>query len=190
MKDKELREAVKKKMFRKYLYDSKTLIIDELGINHGSSRADIALLNKRFYGVEIKGDNDSLIRLNEQILSYNKVFDYIYIIIAYKHAYNVLKTVPNWWGVKIAYKGPRGAIKFDAARTPKLNHNTDKLAVLRLLWKGEALKYLNEFNEIKYYKYKKRENIYRRLAETTTMDQIKNMVYKSFTERDNWRVVD
>jgi len=41
------------------------LVIDELGLHHGSCRADIAIVNGRMIGYEIKGETDSLKRLRE-----------------------------------------------------------------------------------------------------------------------------
>ena len=51
-----------------------TLFVNELGLNHGRFRADIAVMNGKLVGYEIKTDQDTLVRLPAQIDGYNEVF--------------------------------------------------------------------------------------------------------------------
>jgi hypothetical protein len=61
-----------------------TLVVDELGILNGKSRADIAVINGYLVGFEIKSDEDSLTRLNDQVEAYNAVFDRSTLIVGPK----------------------------------------------------------------------------------------------------------
>jgi hypothetical protein len=44
-----------------------TLVINELGVAHGASRIDIAVINGHFRGLEIKSDADNLSRLPSEV---------------------------------------------------------------------------------------------------------------------------
>ena len=85
MNDQQIRVSFHNKWLSKHHNDSKTMVINELGLNHGKSRADIAIINGRLIGYEIKSELDSLRRLNEQIVSYNAVFDRTYLIATQRH---------------------------------------------------------------------------------------------------------
>ncbi len=52
-----------------------TLILNELGISAHEARVDVAVLNGRFAGYEIKSDVDSLRRLASQSSVYDLVLD-------------------------------------------------------------------------------------------------------------------
>src|SRR5437867_10015901 len=77
----------------------KTLVIDELGLNHGECRADIAVINGKLSGYEIKSDLDSLVRLKRQIRAYDTIFQSASIVVAPRHLRKVIRTVPLHWGI-------------------------------------------------------------------------------------------
>ncbi|WP_128815240.1 hypothetical protein [Vibrio sp. 624788] len=52
--DSEIREAFHKKKLKSQHEDNQTLVIDELGLMHGSNRIDIAVVNGCIHGYEIK----------------------------------------------------------------------------------------------------------------------------------------
>ena len=80
MNDFQIRKAIKEQELINHLGDPDTKIIDEMGLNLGSSIIDIAVVNGNMLGYEIKSDRDTLNRLNSQIEQYNKVFDYLNIV--------------------------------------------------------------------------------------------------------------
>jgi len=116
MNDSIIRNNFHRKKLKKYHEDKNTLVIDELGLNHGKNRADIAVVNGLIIGYEIKSSSDTLSRLEEQIKSYNAIFDKVNIIVGSCHLENIQKHLPEWWGIIHAEKGPRGAVKFDLIR--------------------------------------------------------------------------
>ena len=71
-----IREALRIKIQDDHKTDP-ALIIEELGVNHGSARADIAAVNGILHCYEIKSDRDTLLRLPGQIKAYNAVFDQV-----------------------------------------------------------------------------------------------------------------
>jgi hypothetical protein len=56
-------------------------IIEELGVVHGKSRIDIAVINGLMHGYEIKSDKDTLQRLPEQMNMYNSVFNKVTLVV-------------------------------------------------------------------------------------------------------------
>ena len=187
MTDSDIRKALKRKYLCRYL-NSDTLIIDEMSLLHGYSRIDVAVIGRLFIGFEIKSDRDKLIRLTEQIRIYNMIFDKIYLIVGYNLAYDALKKVPEWWGVKLVSEGNRGALHFTEARKPHLNPSPEKDAIAKLLWKEEALSILEELGCAKGFQSKPRNVIYTKLAELIDISLLKQRVYQFLKNRNAVRV--
>lgn len=182
-----IRKALKKKLSSYYNKHKNILILEELGLYHGKVRIDLLAVNHDLHGFEIKSDHDSLKRLPEQARIYSLVFDRVTLVVGYRHAYEALKIIPDWWGVRLVNIGPRGAVRFSNARNPKNNPYPDKLAIIKLLWKEEALAFLEEINTTDGYKSKTRDIIYERIAEITDIESIRNKVHYHFRNRLNWR---
>ncbi len=53
MNDVEIRQNFHRKILRRQHAQKNTLVIDELGLNHGRCRADIAVVNGHFWGFVI-----------------------------------------------------------------------------------------------------------------------------------------
>jgi hypothetical protein len=57
MLDKDVRQAVKTKILKDHMNDPSTLVIDELGLDYGRNRIDIAVINGEMHGYELKSDS-------------------------------------------------------------------------------------------------------------------------------------
>lgn len=187
LKDYQIRSALKRKVLTQYSRRQKTLILEELSLHHGMVRIDVAVINDILHGFEIKSDGDTLERLPEQMKVYSEIFDRVTLIVGYRHAYEALKMIPDWWGVKLVNIGPRGGIHFTDARGPRQNPSPDKLSIVMLLWREEALDLLDEINTTKGFRSKSRMEIYKRLVEVTDIDIIRSKVLHQFKYRTNWR---
>ena len=140
-------ELYKKIVKQKEFYsDLTTKLIDEMGIV-GSSRIDVAVINGKLHGYEIKSERDSLERLPSQIETYNKVFDKMTIICSEKYSHKILNLVPEWWAVLEVKKNKKN-FKLKSIRDGKINPCIDILLLINLLWKDEMINFL-ETNEIK-----------------------------------------
>jgi hypothetical protein len=190
MKDSDIRAVLKNKILRRYLKDQDTVIIDELGINNGSSRVDVALVNGTIHGFEIKSDCDSLARLPDQIRAFCEVLDQVTLVVGYKLAGAALKMIPNWWGVKLAEQKTNGEIHLSEARSPINNPHLEIQSIVKLLWRVEALELLEEIDSIKGFKSKPRQYIYEKLAEIADIDVIRSRVRYRLKNRKDWRVVE
>lgn len=164
-----------------------TIVIDELGLIHGKCRADIAVVNGHLVGYEIKSNNDSLRRLKEQIKSYNAVFDKIFIIIGDRHINYIQNYVPQWWGVIVSVRGPRGAVNFDIVRKAKTNKNVDPVSVARLLWRNEAEEILRQKKLSPKILRQPRAILYEYIADILSICELRKSIKDYFKKRKNWR---
>ncbi len=187
-----LREILEKEK-EKYKSEKKlpVEIFEEFGVSHGIARVDFALVNGIMHGYEIKSDKDTLNRLPEQMKQYNAVFDKVTLVVGKKHLYHAVKTIPSWWGV-ILVKINKNKIVFQTIRKDGKNQQQIDVSIARLLWRGEALKILEERNEAAGIRSKTREIIHKKLAEilkndlSTLKDYVRNALLVS---RGDWRSV-
>ncbi|MBI4558614.1 MAG: sce7726 family protein [Candidatus Hydrogenedentes bacterium] len=187
MDDAQIREAFHRSKLRKYHHAANTLVVNELGLKHGRYRADIAVINGHFIGFEIKSDEDSLGRLTEQVQAYSDVFDRVTVVVGIKHADVVSSKVPDWWGVTLARKGPRGGIFFESIRTGCFNKNVDAFSLAQLLWKNEASGILVELDVPRRILRQERSILYELLAESLSRVELRRKVRDCLTRRGNWR---
>lgn len=188
MNDYQLRHALKVKVLARHAKDPETRIIDELGLQHGLARIDIAMVNGIVHGFELKSDQDNLKRLPHQIQIYNSVLDKVTLVVGLRHAREATRLVPDWWGIKIATVASRGAFEFESYRVARTNPSLDPLSVSKLLWREEALILLDELGEAEHVRRKARAMVYARLAEVADLASIRERVRRQLKSRTNWRV--
>lgn len=188
MRDGDVRLALHNKVLKEHHGDSDTLVLDELGIRHGTSRVDVAVVNGYLHGYEIKSDSDTLQRLPTQMEIYNSVFDHVTLVVGSKHADKVEELIPGWWGIRVATEGARGAIKFRMKRKPKKNPAIDPIALAELLWRDEAVEELAILGATGKVLRQPRAELYRHLAESMELDELRDTVRRRLKGRQSWRV--
>lgn len=112
-----------------------TAILQELEIPRPSSRIDIAAVNGRLAGYEIKSEVDRLIRLQRQAPSFSMIFERMSIVTTAKHASSVAAHVPDWW--EIVVWSSRG---FRRTRRGKLNPHINIENLCHVLDRSELLR--------------------------------------------------
>jgi hypothetical protein len=187
MNDTQIRESFHRTKLRRHHASRNTLVVDELGLHHGRCRADIAVVSNRLIGYEIKSDDDSLRRLDEQIGVYGKVFDQATVIVGPKHVSAVYSLVPDWWGIILSSRGPGGEMCFDTVRPPRTNKGIDPLSVAQLLWSKEAARLLMDLGEPERISRERRAVLYERLASLLSPVDLRSEVRKCLKRRRNWR---
>ena len=188
MNDRRIREAARHKLFRRYASTPDALVLEEVGVRHGAARIDFLLVNGLLHGFELKSDKDTLRRLENQIPIYGSVLDRVTLVVGYRLADKAMAMIPDWWGVKLASSGQRGAIQFRDARTPKNNPGVQKEALAKLLWQEQALGVLKELGADAGVRSKTRREIYARLAECADLDLIRTKVRYYLSQRRSHRV--
>lgn len=190
MNDKQIRVALRNKVFRHYRLMPSALVLEEVGIRHGAARVDFLVVNELLHGFELKGDRDNLSRLENQIQIYSSALDRVTLVVGYRLADKALRIIPEWWGVKLASLGKRGGIHFRDARTPKNNPCVEKEAVVKLLWQNQALQVLEELGADAGVRSKTRKEIYARLAECADLDLIRAKVHHFLSLRKSLQAAE
>lgn len=137
MTDRELRPIIRKQLAHEH---PGAVLVEELSLIR-EKRSDIAIVNDALWGYEIKSEHDRLVRLPEQVQFYDAVFDYCHVIVASKFVDRVRMMVPAYWGISRVVTEIETA-RIELVRPSDRNTNTQVSAVVRLLWKVEAVRIL------------------------------------------------
>ena len=184
LNDNGVRNLLIDELNNKYKNDPDTRIINELGINNGESRVDVAVVNGIIHGYEIKSDFDTLARLPRQMAYYNKLFQRMTIVSSRKYYQQVYELVPKWWGIKIiSHDGMRLIEK----RKGRKQSAQDKDSLLRLLWKKDLEDFIDVMGYPKRMKKLKKHQLLEVFSEEADVYTIQQHVYKSLKTRENWR---
>lgn len=181
--DKDIREPLFDFLEETY---GKIRIIEEKTM--GRSRADVVMVTESdLYGIEIKSDADTYVRLNHQVKDYDRYFDYNYIVVGSSHALHIREHVPAYWGV-ITVEIVDGAFDFYILRKPEINKKVTWANKLKILWRPE-IAILQEWNNMPKYKEKSKDfvktKILERLANGNISEQVlKRQVSELLFERD------
>jgi len=187
LKDNDIRDVLLNDLYTKYSNDADTKIVNEMGILHGQSRVDVAVINGVFQGYEIKSESDNLKRLPSQINDYNLVFDRMYIVTQRKHLKEVRNIIPKWWGIILVTKN-NNTLCLKKIRQGRANPSTNSIALSNLLWREEAISILKEKGLHKGYLSKPKKVIYQRLSENVSHNELKAMVSEKLRTRESWLV--
>ena len=189
MNDAEIRANLHQKLLQKHYSDAETLVINELGLRHGKHRADIAVINGRMIGYEIKSDEDNLSRLEGQIEAYNAVFDRISLVITEKHLGRAKDMAPPWWGLILVCKSRWDRVTFRTLRKMQKNPLTDNLTVAQLLWRQEVIEILSPSVPQEHLQKEKRADLYKRLLGMFRSKRLRLSVRECLKKRKNWRCI-
>lgn len=185
--DSMIRVILREKLEKKHSKDKHVRIIDELGLHHGDARVDIAVVNGVMHGYEIKSDQDTLLRLPEQIQVYNSVFDKMTLVVGKSHLYEAIKMIPDWWGVIVAKADVDGNVIFNTIRKEENNKEQNQISVAKLLWREEALRILEDIDEAKGLRSKPRDLIYTKLSTVLDQKTLNKKVRETIFFRADWR---
>jgi len=186
MGDAIIRKALRKDLRRIHADRPGTLIIDELGLCQGCGRIDVAVVNNRLLGFEIKSDRDTMARLPSQRQLYNRIFDQVTLVSGKTHLDKVLQGVPAWWGITTAERIGKKVV-FSEIRCPSDNPDKDVRSVVQLLWRDEALEILKERGAAWGVLSKSKRYIWDRLVDTVPEEDLCGIVRDRLKSRTNWR---
>jgi hypothetical protein len=186
MNDLQIRTALKRELLLQYKDDRETVVIEELGVHHGTSRIDLAVVNGVLHGFELKSDRDTLTRLPEQANAYGLVFDRLTLVVAERHLRAAVDVVPDWWGITVT-RGEAGNLSFCDLKLPMNNPSPDPFSVVSLLWRNEALSFLEESGGASGLHSGSRAEIYSKLVEEVDFDHLRGKVRCCLRDRRDWR---
>lgn len=186
MHDQDIRAALKLHLLDVH-GDQAPLILEEVGVLQGVSRADVVLVSGLLNGYEIKSDRDTLVRLQTQQESYAECFETMTLVVGRKHATAAKKVIPRWWGIIEVYEGDEGP-KITIVREPKRNVKLKLPSVLRLLWKAElaaALK--SDVDSLASLARKSQQELIARVVKLMTASEVLQLVRDCLKARGDWR---
>lgn len=187
LRDIDVRQAAYRRLLTHARACPDTLVIDELGLDHGSCRIDIAVINGHIRGVEIKAEADTLERLPRQVAAYGEVVDKALLIVDAKHLASALTILPDWWGVMVAERGSTQGVKFRRIRAERANKGIDPLVLARLLWRPEAQDILRSLGVAERNLRAPREELYQRLVSLMPLRKLSGAVRAALKSRTTWR---
>ncbi len=178
LKDKDIREA---------LFDflecgfGKVRILEEKTV--GRSRADVVMITTdSIYGIEIKSDADTYVRLARQIKDYNQYFDYNYVVVGTSHAIHIKEHVPECWGI-ITVERTETGLDFYELRKPQINSEMDWKKKMSIMWRPE-LAHIQELNALPKYKNKSKDFIVELLLSRIPEETLRIQMCEELFERD------
>ncbi len=155
---------------------------EELRLERGLARIDIAVIGKRLIGYEIKSDADSFARFPNQIHAYNRIFDEIHLVCGPRHIEAALSAIPSWWGLSVAQRNSDQTVRIDIIRTADSNQRQDSFSLASMLWKDEALAMV-ENNSAMLPKQPSSHDLWEHIANSFPLDTIKNNVSSTLLRR-------
>lgn len=166
--------------------DPSTLVIDELGLMQGKYRIDVAVINGRLHGYEIKSASDNLDRLAAQQASYSQIFDRMTLVADERHVARAVKIIPSWWGL-IAVSMRDGQPFLNEIWPSRQNYSIEPLSLCQLLWREEALQILADLGLDHSVRTKSRKLMWQLLAAVLTLDELRAAVSQKLKNRTGWR---
>ncbi|MFA1819557.1 sce7726 family protein [Virgibacillus oceani] len=167
-----------------FIKDPSTIIVNELDVCSGSAIMDIAVINGKIHGFEIKSEFDTLERLQTQGKYYNKVFDTVTLVVSDKHIEKAIDLIPEWWGI---YSVVTNQDSIEVVRNPKLNESINVFSLSLMLWKPELICLLNEHGITKGLKSKTRRELSKITTESVNPSDIKSFVKSALKGRKPWK---
>lgn len=186
-KDGDVRRAVYARMLGSAMRSADTLVIDELGLDHGSCRIDIAVINGHIRGLEIKAEADTLARLPFQVSAYGEVVDKASLIVAERHFDAARLLVPDWWGVVLARRCANGEVALRRICDEKVNRSIDPVTLARLLWRPEIVQMLRDLGHPERTLRAPRDALYPILASALPRRVLGARVRETLKARAVWR---
>ena len=115
-------------------------VIQELPICFGNAIADVVSINnKTLHCYEIKGETDSISRIQHQALYYNQSFRKITLVTTTNHINYALNSIPECWGIILVEYKNNNSVSFKNLRKASNNPVFSKEKALQTLWKDELL---------------------------------------------------
>ncbi|MBU5274347.1 sce7726 family protein [Levilactobacillus brevis] len=179
--DIDVRELVLSELNKKYSNRHDTKVINEMGIAHGSSRIDIAVINGVLHGYELKSESDSLKRLSRQASYYEKIFERMTLVIDKKFLDKAKLIIPSWWGISVINDDYSKTISVRKGRKIKTK---DYPMLLNLLWREELVELLDFLGYPKRYKKLRKDEIYEIVLKDKRKSTVKKYIYSALKNRD------
>lgn len=130
--------AIRDALVTQWLHQSSGRVVEEVKIEGGTARIDVAAFGDELEGFEIKSDYDNFDRLSNQIHAYNRVFRKITLVCGERHLAYAEAILPSWWGILQAVLID-DKIEFRPIRAPRSHDRQRPFSMASLLGKQQAI---------------------------------------------------
>lgn len=137
----------------------------------------VVLKNDKIIAVEIKSNSDNLKRLEEQILEYKKIFDYVLIVATEKHINKICEVTSSSIGVYVI----KNNLVINKIRSPHIQRNKDKTEMLFSI-NAKYLRKLNHYN-LRNYNADEVRNMYKKRRISNIQEILRKYIIKKYKER-------
>lgn len=183
LKDSHIRKVLLDNLNAQYQFSDDTRIINELGINFGASRIDVAVVNGILHGYEIKSESDTLKRLPQQMEYYNRLFERMTIVTDQKYLEAAEQMVPNWWGIQVVKKR-KEYITLATIRKGRRKPSQDKELLLKLLWKEDLERLIDFLGYPKKLKSLRKNTLLQMFISDVDLRTARVFVYDTLKQRN------
>lgn len=156
-------------------------ILEEVHVCNGSAIADVVAVYKNMHCYEIKGESDSINRINRQSLFYDQAFPLISLITTTNHLEKATTITPNHWGILLAYQSSAGVVNLKYVRAAVRNPLYRPEIALLSLWRSELIKLAN--NKSAFSTKMNRQTMAAHIAASTPISLINERVGKALAAR-------
>ncbi|MCR5118836.1 MAG: sce7726 family protein [Lachnospiraceae bacterium] len=177
--DKDIREPLFDFLEESY---GRIRILEEMPI--GKARADVVMITTdKLYGIEIKSDADTYVRLKKQVRYYDKYYDRNIIVTGSRHAMHVKEHVPAYWGIISVELLENGCVDFYIIREAEENPKVKDEYKMSILWRSE-LDHLMQMHKLPKYRNKNKAFLREKLLEKVPAEELWPEVCNELFERD------
>ncbi|MFC3892301.1 sce7726 family protein [Lentzea rhizosphaerae] len=177
--------AVEKRLRRSHR-GRRTVYRREWSIAAGATRIDVAAINGKITGCEVKSARDNFSRLASQVKSYSAVLDTAVAVIEGDRAVSRVESlIPDWWGIWQAIESSRGPI-LRTIRETSHNPSPDPLAITQLVLRDEAYCILRKHSIHTGLRTATRWRIWNALADGLPLDTLQHEVREAIKARQAW----
>lgn len=183
LKDIHIRTVLLDALNAQYQDNDDTRIINELGINFGASRIDVAVVNGILHGYEIKSESDTLKRLPQQMEYYNRLFERMTIVTDQKFLEQAEQMIPRWWGIQVVKKKTTD-LSLITIRKGRRKPSQDKELLLKLLWKEDLERFVDYLGYPKKHKALRKNTLLQMFISEVDLVTARTFVYDTLKQRN------
>jgi hypothetical protein len=158
----------------------------EWSVGLGATRIDVAAINGRITGCEIKSARDNFARLESQARLYSSVLDTAILVVegeaASRRASGI---VPEWWGLWSASETEQ-RVGFSVLREPLPNPAPDAFSIAQLTWRDEAYRILDRRQLAGGLRKASRWMLWQALADQLPLSMLQREVREAIKARPDW----
>jgi hypothetical protein len=185
--DVKIRRVIYSKIIPGIVAGTPSRIVNEMKVCSGDARVDIAVINGKLHGFEIKSETGTLDGLQGQISACNRIFDTMTVVCGKKHLEEIVGIIPDWWGVYSAGLF-FASVQLAKIRPAETNPHVSGLALAQLLWKSELVALLADAGVKRDVLRKPRGELWKMVSETFSTAALQSKVREILKVRECWRL--